>query len=89
MDVHVRRAVTAALRLRGIDVLTAQEDCAADFDDDLLLSRSTELGRVLVSQDDDLLREGAKRLGRHQDFSGIIYAHHFASPLARWSKTLS
>jgi len=26
MDVHVRRAVTAALRLRSIDVLTAQED---------------------------------------------------------------
>ena len=26
MDVHVRRAVTAGLRLRGVDVLTAQED---------------------------------------------------------------
>ena len=26
MSVHVRRAVTAGLRLRGVDVLTAQED---------------------------------------------------------------
>ena len=33
MDVHVRRAVTAALRLRSIDVLTAQEDGAAEFDE--------------------------------------------------------
>ena len=26
MDVHVRRAVTVGVRLRGVDVLTAQED---------------------------------------------------------------
>jgi predicted nuclease of predicted toxin-antitoxin system len=75
MDVHVRRAVTAALRLRSIDVLTAQEDGAAKLDDELLLERATELGRVLVSQDEDLLREAAKRLSEHKDFSGIIYAH--------------
>ena len=55
MDVHVRRAVTAALRLRSIDVLTAQEDGSAEFADEVLLKRATELGRVLVSQDEDLL----------------------------------
>lgn len=33
MDVHVRRAVTDGLRLRGVDVLTAQEDGAGEFDD--------------------------------------------------------
>ena len=75
MDVHIRRAVTSALRLRSIDVLTAQEDGAAEWDDDRLLQRATELGRVLVSQDEDLLREGARRLREHQDFSGIVYAH--------------
>jgi len=75
MDVHVRRAVTAALRLRAIDVLTAQEDGAAEFADELLLDRATALGRVLVSQDEDLLREGARRLNEHRGFSGIIYAH--------------
>jgi len=55
MDVHVRRAVTTALRLRSIDVLTAQEDGAAEATDAALLQRATELGRVLVSQDADLL----------------------------------
>ena len=69
MDVHIRRAVTSALRLRSIDVLTAQEDGAAELDDDRLLDRATELGRVLVSQDDDLLREGARRLKEHNIFS--------------------
>jgi|SRR5215471_4840330 len=63
MDVHVRRAVTIALRLRSIDVLTAQEDGSAELADDVLLERATELGRVLVSQDEDLLREGARWAG--------------------------
>jgi len=31
MDVHVPRAITSALRLRGIDVLTAQEDGSAEL----------------------------------------------------------
>jgi len=40
-----------------------------------LLERATELGRVLVSQDEDLLREGARRLREGEDFSGVVYAH--------------
>ena len=75
MDVHVPRAVTIALRLRSIDVLTAQEDGAAQLGDDLLLRRATELGRVLVSQDQDLLRQAARRLREGEDFSGVVYAH--------------
>lgn len=75
MDVHIRRAVTLALRLRGVDVLTAQEDGAAELDDGPLLERATSLGRTLVSQDEDLLRECALWLSKRQDFSGIIYAH--------------
>jgi hypothetical protein len=84
MDVHVRRAVTAALRLRSIDVLTAQEDGSAELDDDV-----TELGRVLVSQDEDLLSEGARWLSSRKDFSGIIYAHQLHITIARWWKTLN
>jgi hypothetical protein len=61
--------------LRSIDVPTAQEDGAAELDDDRLLERATQLGRVLVSQDEDLLREGARRLREYKAFSGIIYAH--------------
>jgi predicted nuclease of predicted toxin-antitoxin system len=75
MDVHVPRAVTTALRLRSIDVLTAQEDGADQLDDDLLLDRATELGRILFSQDEDLLREGARRLRQGENFSGVVYAH--------------
>ena len=45
------------------------------MDDEPLLNRATELGRILVSQDVDLLREGTRLLSRHGDFSGIVYAH--------------
>ena len=39
------------------------------------LRRATELARVLVSQDDDMLREGARWVSECKQFSGIIYAH--------------
>jgi len=75
MDVNVRRAVTDGLRLRGAKVLTAQEDGARELADDALLDRATELGYVLFSQDDALLREAARRQERGAAFAGVIYAH--------------
>ncbi|MFZ0548719.1 MAG: DUF5615 family PIN-like protein [Candidatus Promineifilaceae bacterium] len=57
MDVHVHRAITNGLRLRGVDVLTAQEDGYRTASDAQLLDRATDLNRVLFSQDDDLLAE--------------------------------
>jgi predicted nuclease of predicted toxin-antitoxin system len=74
LDVHVRQAITMGLRLRGVDVLTAQEDGARRLSDDLLLDRATALGRVLFSQDEDLLREAAQRQERGVPFTGVIYA---------------
>ena len=60
MDHHVPRAITEGLRLRSIDVITAYEDGADDMDDPALLDRANELGRVLFTQDDDLLAEATK-----------------------------
>ena len=75
MDVHVRSAVTHGLRLRGIDVLTAQEDGTQRLDDPALLDRASELERVLFSQDADLLSEAARRQQSGQPFYGVIYGH--------------
>ena len=55
MDVHVNAAITAGVRRRGIQVLTAQEDGSQRFEDTLLLDRATALQRVLFSQDEVLL----------------------------------
>ncbi len=75
MGVHVRRAVTEGLRLRGVDVLTAQEDGAGGFADPELLDRATQLGRVLFTQDDDLLSEAKQRQQLGESFGGVVYAH--------------
>jgi Domain of unknown function (DUF5615) len=74
MDVHVPRAVTIALRHRGIDCLTAQEDGAGQIEDSAMLDRAGSLGRVLVTQDQDFLTEGATRQARGIFFAGIVYA---------------
>jgi Domain of unknown function (DUF5615) len=73
MDVHVPYAVTTELQLRGLDVLTAQEDGTSRLEDARLLDRATALGRVLVTQDTGFLREAARRQGRGEGFAGIIY----------------
>ena len=88
MDVHVPRPITVGLRLRGVDVLTAQEDDTALLADDALLDRATALGRVLVTSDSDLLIEAAKRQKHSSDFNGVIYAHPLRVPIGLWISDL-
>lgn len=73
MDVHVPRAITAGLRIRGVDVLTAQDDDRDEASDPDLLDRARDLGRVLVTEDDDLLREAARRQRAGESFAGVVY----------------
>jgi predicted nuclease of predicted toxin-antitoxin system len=75
MDVHVPSAITDTLHRREVDVLTAQEDGSARFDDPRLLTRATALGRVVFTRDEDFLIEGARRQRDAEEFAGIIYAH--------------
>ena len=83
MDVHVPAAITRGLILRGVDVLTAQIDGTTRLEDPDLLDRSTDLGRVLLSQDEDLLAEATRRqrIGLH--FGGVIYAHQLGITVGR------
>ncbi len=49
MNEHVPRAITVGLRVRGVDVLTVQEDDRRGTDDADLLDRAVELNRVMFS----------------------------------------
>jgi hypothetical protein len=40
-----------------------------------LLDRATELGRVLFTQDDDLLVEASERQKTGDPFAGVVYGH--------------
>lgn len=75
MDHHVDAAITRGLLRRGIDAITSFEDGASTWDDERLLERATELGRVLFSQDDDLLAIAQRWLLSGRNFAGLIFAH--------------
>ena len=75
MDHNVRRPITAGLRLRGVDVVTALEDGSEELEDPEILERAQALGRVLYTEDTDFLGEGAERQRQGLEFLGIIYGH--------------
>ncbi len=79
MDVHVPIAITRALRRRGHDVLTAQEDGTCRLPDPELLDRAHQLGRMLFTRDEDFLEETAERMKSGTAFASVIYAHQFTA----------
>jgi hypothetical protein len=75
MDAHVHSAVTEQLRRRAVDVLTAQEDNADDFDDEGLLSRSTALGRVMFTFDIRFKARAEDWQRQGKPFAGLVWGH--------------
>ena len=74
MDVNIPLAITNGLRLRGIDVVTSQEDHTRTIPDSDLLDRATDLGRVLFTFDKDFFSEASKRQSEGSSFGGVIFA---------------
>src|SRR5215813_14165405 len=75
LDVHVDHAIAAQLRLRNVDVITAQEDGTDTLPDDRLLERASQLGRPLVTHDILFcsMAENWQHAGRA--FCGLIFGH--------------
>jgi len=84
MDVYVKAVITAGLRRRGIDVVTAQEDGGAHLEDVALLDHATALQCVLFSQDDDLLAIARDRQATGVFFAGLIYGHQLAATVGKY-----
>jgi len=57
-----------------MDVLTSQEDGTREVDDVSLLRRSTTLGRILFSQDQDLLEIAREWQQTGQPFVGLVFS---------------
>jgi len=75
LDENVPHVIAIELRVRGVDVLTAQEDNRRRTNDSILLDRAGSLGRVMVSFDADMLAIGAHRQQESIPFLGVIFAH--------------
>jgi len=75
MDEHVPGPITKGLRDRGVDVLTVQEDLRIGDDDEQLLDRADELGRLIVTFDHDFFEVAAERQAAADfGFPGIFIA---------------
>jgi predicted nuclease of predicted toxin-antitoxin system len=83
MDVHVPLTITRGLRRRGVDVLTAQEDGTTRWADPELLDRAGTLGRILFSQDEDLVAEAVRRQRSDQPFATLVYARQLELSIGR------
>ena len=70
-------------------MLTAQQDGADNLDDDVLLLRASSLGRVLVSQDTDLLRETERFLAEGVKFVCVVYAPQRIVPIGQMVEELT
>jgi predicted nuclease of predicted toxin-antitoxin system len=74
MDEHVKSAVARALRARGVDVVTIQEDGLLGSADTVVLDRALALGRSIFTQDLDFLAEAHRRQLIGEPFAGVIYS---------------
>jgi hypothetical protein len=74
-DVHVDHAIAAQLRLRQVDVLTAQEDGCARLADDLLLEHASQLRRPVVTHDIRLNSLAESWQLQSRPFCGLIFGH--------------
>ena len=66
MDVHIKRQITEGLGRRGVDNNSTLSDKE-------LLDRAKILGRVLVTEDVDLIKEADRRLKNNEFLLGLIY----------------
>lgn len=72
MDHNIPSGVTGGLRLRGVIVLTAEENGTQQMADPLLRDRALALGHVLFTHDADLLAEAARRQAAGEAFAGVV-----------------
>ena len=83
MDVHAPQPITRGLRRLSVDVLTAQEDGTARASDPDLLRRARELGRILFSQDEDLIVEAARCQRTGEPFATVVFARQMDLSIGR------
>jgi hypothetical protein len=88
MDVHVPGPITTQLRLRGVDVVTAQDDGHRQTSDAELLERTTFLGRPVFTQDVRfrVLAEDWQRNGR--EFAGLLFGPQLGGTIGQYVEDL-
>jgi predicted nuclease of predicted toxin-antitoxin system len=74
-DHHVPSAICDGLRAKAIDVLTTSDDATESWEDDAILQRATDLGRLVFTQDVDFLLIASHWAQQGRPFAGVVYGH--------------
>jgi predicted nuclease of predicted toxin-antitoxin system len=74
-DNNVNDHVVLGLRRLGYDVLRARDDGMAEALDETVLQRATALGRVVYTNDADIVRIAKSWETGERHHAGIIYTH--------------
>jgi len=74
-DVHVDHAILAQLRLRQVDVRSAQDDSVDRLSDELLLEHASRLSRPVVTHDIRFHAMAESWQSLERPFCGLIFAH--------------
>jgi hypothetical protein len=87
-DVHVDRAIAAQLRLRQVDVLTAQDDNVDRLTDEQLLERAIQLGRPIVTHDIRFKAMAELWQAQNRPFFGLIFGHPMKISIGQFVRDL-
>lgn len=74
-DNHVQQAVVEGLVTQGWNVMRAIDVFPEGTDDEVLFDHAANEGRVFVTNDEDLLAIGHRRLEKGRLFPGLVYWH--------------
>src|SRR5262249_51353063 len=87
-DENVKGAIVRGARRRGVDLVTTVEDGYGGKSDPEVMDRAAALGRVLLTQDEDLLAEASQRQANGVSFPGVLYAHQKSVPVGQCVRDL-
>ena len=85
-DVHIDKAIHDQLELRGVDVLSAQDDDAGELTDEELLARLTLLGRVLFTHDTRFKARAQDWQRQGKPFAGLLFGNKLGVTIGQYVK---
>ncbi len=88
LDVHVDKAIHDQLRLRGVDVLRAQDDDAGELLDEELLQRAATLGRLVFTHDIGFKARAESWQSQGRTFAGLLFGNQLGVTVGAYVKDL-
>ena len=85
-DEHVHGVLAKTLPQRNVAVLTVQQDHHDAEEDSVIFERALALGRVLVSNDADMLAIAATYIAEGRHFNGLLFL--LRAPIRRHLESL-